>query len=861
MEVFMLRIKILLLIFICHSLSAEIVTDGSLGNRVNLNAPDYQITQDLGQRKGDNLFHSFDSFNIYQGESATFSGDNNIQNVISRVTGGESSTIDGVFRNTIPESDTYFINPAGVMFGENAQLDVQGSFHVSTADYLELGENEQFHANLSENSVLSVASPRAFGFLSDSPQFISIENSTLSVPYGKTLSLIGGNLELNGQSPVLFDENGFIAVSANSSLSAQGGQIALISAASQGKFIVDDSELKAQGGKININNMLLQTSGIGSGTIFIRGGQLDMENTAIQANTLGNQHGQQVDIELTESIKIKGDLLTISSSTFGDGDAGHIIMTAPLIEITGSIIHASTMGTGLAGDITIKSDNIQLFEGATIANDSFSSGSGGILEVIVNGQFLLSDQRIFFEKEKARFSTGLSAGAIGSGNGGEIHIFAKALILRSGVITSNTHYTANAGKISINAEEFKIINGGIISATALSQATGKGGNIAIDVSDTLHLSGFRLGLVKTTTDYFQNIQSGIVALTFGKGQAGNVMISAKNLTVEQNASIGTATGSVGEAGELTVQVDDLSIKSGGVITTSSGGIVGGNVYLGTGKSGRLKVIAHGDITISGHSDFTPSGLLSNTLVLGEGGNLEVQANRLIIKDEGTISANSLGIGNAGNIQVRANAIQIKDNGNISTSAEYATGGSIAVDAENLLYLRNGQITTSVGSGAGNGGNILLNPQFIVMDKGKIIARAVEGHGGNIDIETSGIYKFPPESSSPIDASSQFGISGEVDIQSPDVDISGNLIVLSADVLNASDQLQAPCSIQGIENKSSFIVKKFTGSSSAPDDWKSTVLILLPENDTQDADLKYKSSKNSDIDMTKVVKITCSKNSY
>jgi len=86
----------------CFPLHAEIATDGSLGSRVNLNAPDYQITQDLGKRTGNNLFHSFDSFNIYRGESATFSGDNGISNVISRVTGGESSTIDGIFRNTIP---------------------------------------------------------------------------------------------------------------------------------------------------------------------------------------------------------------------------------------------------------------------------------------------------------------------------------------------------------------------------------------------------------------------------------------------------------------------------------------------------------------------------------------------------------------------------------------------------------------------------------------------------------------------------------------------------------------------------------------------------------------------------------------
>jgi len=162
-------------------------------------------------------------------------------------------------------------------------------------------------------------------------------------------------------------------------------------------------------------------------------------------------------------------------------------------------------------------------------------------------------------------------------------------------------------------------------------------------------------------------------------------------------------------------------------------------------------------------------------------------------------------------------------------------------------------------GTGNGGNITLNPQFIVLDNGKIIARTVEGHGGNIDITTTGIYRFPPENQNPIDASSQLGVDGVVTVDSPDVDVSGQLIVLSAKFLDASDKLQASCGTQLSKNKSSFIVKHLTGSPSSPQDWKSNILILLSENDIQDTDFKDKSSTNSDVNMTKVVKITCAKN--
>jgi len=95
-----LILSLLLIIpFITH---AQITTDGSLGPSLNLPGPDYQIGPDLGQQRGGNLFHSFKDFNLNSLESATFSGPNHIQNVISRVTGGNPSNIDGLFRSTIP---------------------------------------------------------------------------------------------------------------------------------------------------------------------------------------------------------------------------------------------------------------------------------------------------------------------------------------------------------------------------------------------------------------------------------------------------------------------------------------------------------------------------------------------------------------------------------------------------------------------------------------------------------------------------------------------------------------------------------------------------------------------------------------
>src|ERR671910_3905015 len=149
---------------------AQIVTDGTLGPKVSLQGGEIKIGADLGSRRGDNLFHSFEKFGIAAGQTATFTGPGDIKNVISRVTGGEVSRINGKLASTVGQADLYFLNPAGVMFGPNARLDVPGSFHVSTAHELRFADGARFSALDKTGSGLTVAPPEAFGFLGDAPK-------------------------------------------------------------------------------------------------------------------------------------------------------------------------------------------------------------------------------------------------------------------------------------------------------------------------------------------------------------------------------------------------------------------------------------------------------------------------------------------------------------------------------------------------------------------------------------------------------------------------------------------------------------------------------------------------------------------
>ena len=234
---------------------AQIVRDGSLGqpgSPLALTGPNFRIDSTLGEIRSShgttNLFHSFSDFNVLTGESATFTNlpGGTINNVLSRVTGNNPSTINGLLASEIPGASFYLINPKGVVFGPNASLDIgasvgqPGSFHVSTADYVRLGnpgdpEAGIFHSNLAQTSILTSAPASAFGFLSSTPASITMQGSFLQVASttdpatnqstGHTLSVVGGPIRTE---PAALADDSLQPVI----LMAPSGKIALVSIAS-----------------------------------------------------------------------------------------------------------------------------------------------------------------------------------------------------------------------------------------------------------------------------------------------------------------------------------------------------------------------------------------------------------------------------------------------------------------------------------------------------------------------------------------------------------------------------------------------------------------------------------------------------
>ena len=148
---------------------SQVTSDNTTNTTVNTNGNNFNILN--GIQKGNNLFHSFKEFSIPKGGSATFQNSSAIVNIINRVTGGNISNIDGLIKAS-GSANLFLINPAGIVFGENAKLDIGGSFIGSTA------ESILFEDGFNYSAIVSQATPLL----------------TVSVPLGLQMGINPGNI-------------------------------------------------------------------------------------------------------------------------------------------------------------------------------------------------------------------------------------------------------------------------------------------------------------------------------------------------------------------------------------------------------------------------------------------------------------------------------------------------------------------------------------------------------------------------------------------------------------------------------------------------------------------------------------------
>lgn len=805
-------IKSLCILFFCITISlkawADVVLDGTISPWWGaIPGPDHDIYNDYGHQVGSNLFHSFSQFNISAGQSATFKvwtpPPAPIANIIARVTGANYSWINGPLRSEIPGANLYLLNPNGIFFGSNASLDISGSFHASTADYLALGSGGIFYTNpdFDASNVLTTSSPEAFGFLADNIAEISVASwveNGLEVPNGKTLSLIAGNINIY-----------------EGELYAPFGRINLVSRASAGEVTLSPEGIYLTPGSLGTLAVTefahISVDGSGGGNIHIRSGQFELSNSTISSQGKDNNSGR-IDIAVQHELIINQG--GIFSKTEGDGLGSDIQVEANKISLTGDEAYITTEsgGSGNAGKLTINTKSLDLQDSATISTNTYASGQGGDLLLQANNIALTGDSRIITTNSSGSGDAGnltiettnlsiqdaaqISTYTFSSGQGGRLFVEADNIFLDNGHIIALTGFNSsgNAGDLSLNTHNLEAWNKSHISTTTFS--SGQGADLQIN-ADTILL-----------TDSY------IHAATFSSGNAGNLMIRTDKLIAQDRAIISASTYSSGQGGNLQIDANNILAGNGSSIA----------VLAAVDSSGNA-----GNLTINSHSlDIQSNAEISaSTYDSGHGGHIDVQVTKLQMENS-DIRAESTDTGDAGSITVEARDAIHMINSSISTETRQSDGGNITVNAINMLYLLNSEITTSAQGGAGAGGNISIDPIHVILNNSNITANAFGGSGGNINIVADNFFQSPD---SVITASSQLGIDGSVQVDSPDTNISGSLSVLSGGFLDASRLLQNRCTARNGMGTSSLVMAGRGGIPLPPDGLMSASLLDLASMQT------------------------------
>ncbi|BAY99579.1 filamentous hemagglutinin-like protein [Tolypothrix tenuis PCC 7101] len=736
-----------------NGVNAQVTPDHTLGTVVN-GTNNYNITE--GTRVGNNLFHSFSQFSLPTGASASFDNATDIQNIFSRVTGGNLSNIDGAI-NAQGSANLFLLNPSGIIFGPNASLNIGGSFIGTTANSIKFADGTEF------STVNSAAKPLL----------------TMTVPIGLQMGQNPASIQVQGTGHSLDTLNSFspvIPYPSATKLQVQSGKtLALVG----GNISLDGATLTTQTGQIELGSLG------GAGLVSLV--------PITQGYTLEYEQGQSfADIQLAKK---------------------------SLVDVSGFN----------SGAVQLQGRNIKLTDGSVILSQNYGNLPGGNINLQASDAIALigttPDAKIF---------TWVRADALGTGDNANISIVTPRLIMQEGSGISNLTYgTAKGGNIQIQAADIELSGFTPLNPTGVTAITtgtfgkGEAGDIVVNGNNLLMFGG-----------------ASLVSLTFGSGSTGQVMIRNQNTTVMGEnpfgvySNISITTFANGNAKDLRLDTGNLQVLNGGTIGSSA-------LFIGNG--GNVQINASEAIAISGRGSSNNSNINSSAVRLSpqlsqlfglpdiltaNAGSLSITTPKLTIKDGGTVTVTGQGSGNAGNLQIIADQIQLKNQALIQAQTESGNGGDVSLQVGNLLLMRDQSQITSTAQGNGNGGNLNINaPTIVGLENSDITANAFQGKGGNINITAQGIigleYRSQLTSENDITASSQFGVNGTVDINNVAVDPNSGLIKLPANITDSSQQIASGCADN---SGSSFIA---TGRGGVPQNPNQEVRSDRPWSDIRD----------------------------
>ncbi len=819
---------------------AQVSADTSLGGENSLVVPNGANSDRIegGAIRNTYLFHSLQELGIPASRSVYFANPAGIDTIFTRITGGTPSQIDGTL-GVLGNADLWLFNPAGVLFGSTARLDLNGSLIVSTASNLQVGDVIFSATSPQPVPLLTVTVPIGLGFgstpapisvqgvgapLSFSPNQLIPENSSnigaartawsslntniqgrspqLQVAPSKTLALLGGGITLTGASLV-----------------APGGQVVLGSIASAGtvnvspnlQLVLTDPNLPTPSTIQVDGQSLVNASGAGGGAVQVWGNQVAIQNqSALIATTLGSQSGNGISIQATQ-LDVRNQSL-VGTGSVSTGASGNLTVTTGGLTVDDrALLYSITTGSGRAGDTTIQATgntslntssvlttspldvtgtggtltlttaNLLVQGGARVVTSTFAAGVAGKLTVNSTGTVDLlgtsADNLVPSSLSARTFDSGDAAGVevntqrlalrnggqistttLGTGDGGSIVVNAQESVdivgrgvqRRSGLFSQvGGNGTAPGGEIQITTDRLTVLDGAFVSVA--TDGSGRGGNITLNVSGTATFSG---------TDFI-GVPTLLLAESYGTGKAGDILLTAGTLLVQDGAQVSTSSLGEGDGGDLTVNAGTIDLSGISADGFSQSGLFAasglpGLPFNSRGNGGNL-VINATDLTIRGGAQASAS-----TLGVGEGGSLSVTADRINVTGTDNQDRPSLlfvatqGDASAGDLTVQTRILTIADGGQVSASTTGAgRGGTVTVNATERIDITGkgdfqdildrlflGTITRpeEIGSGiyalsfgSGNAGDLNLTTANITLQDGAFVSTAPfgTGKGGNL----------------------------------------------------------------------------------------------------------------------------------
>ncbi|MGB2924506.1 MAG: filamentous hemagglutinin N-terminal domain-containing protein, partial [Limnothrix sp.] len=274
---------------------------------------------------GRNLFHNFQNFSLDTNQSATFFSSSEIHNILSRVSSGNPSLIDGLLQISGSNANLYFLNPAGIVFGENTQLNLPADFTASTAS--ELGFGQKIWQNSTNYSEL-VGTPNRFFFEGTGGL---INGANLAVKQGQSLNLFASEIINTGSLTAKQGAINLTAVPGTNTLTlSQAGQILNLEFTTNQTQIttVDiprlltghslNTGLSLQNGQVNLAGQNQTTLGTNSGSVFVSG-TVDVSGTTAGTTTILGNEVVLLGAELDDSGKHGGGQVLVGGDFQGKG--------------------------------------------------------------------------------------------------------------------------------------------------------------------------------------------------------------------------------------------------------------------------------------------------------------------------------------------------------------------------------------------------------------------------------------------------------------------------------------------------------------------------------------------------------------